>query len=59
MGDISKFDPKIGVIPHPGVSALKKEHGILQNRPNLSEIGKEALNLMYLACPNSWSVKTA
>ncbi|XP_023325507.1 transmembrane protein 245 isoform X2 [Eurytemora carolleeae] len=40
MGDISKFDPKIGVIPHPGVSALKKEHGILQNRPNLSEIGK-------------------
>ena len=40
QGDISKFDLKMGVIPHPGVSALKKEHGILQNRPNLSEIGK-------------------
>lgn len=25
-------------IPHPGVSALKKEHGILSNRPNISEI---------------------
>ena len=52
MGDISKFDPKIGVIPHPGVSALKKEHGILQNRPNLSEIGEKTnLNFyMHLAC---------
>ena len=52
MGDISKFDPKIGVIPHPGVSALKKEHGILQNRPNLSEIGerKKRNFYMHLAC---------
>jgi len=31
---------KLGVMPHPGVSALKKEHGVLVNRPNVSEIGK-------------------
>ena len=48
MGDISKFDPKIGVIPHPGVSALKKEHGILQNRPNLSEIGEKTKLNFYM-----------
>ncbi len=33
-------DLKLGVIPHPGVSALKKEHGILQARHNISDIGK-------------------
>ena len=35
-----RLDMKLGVIPHPGVSALKKEHGVLTNRPNISEIGK-------------------
>ena len=34
-------DMKLGIIPHPGVSALKKEHGILlQSRHNISDIGK-------------------
>lgn len=37
----------LGVIPHPGVSALKKEHGVLVNRPNVSEIGKIFL-IVYL-----------
>jgi hypothetical protein len=31
---------RVATIPHPGVSALKKEHGILQSRPNISDIGK-------------------
>eukprot|EP00088_Acartia_fossae_P067928 TRINITY_DN8524_c0_g1_i10.p1 TRINITY_DN8524_c0_g1~~TRINITY_DN8524_c0_g1_i10.p1 ORF type:complete len:909 (-),score=164.41 TRINITY_DN8524_c0_g1_i10:305-3031(-) len=40
-----KLDLALGTTPnfkivHPGVSALKKEHGILANRPNISEIGK-------------------
>jgi hypothetical protein len=40
-------DLKLGVIPHPGVSALKKEHGILQARHNISDIGKGG----YLTSP--------
>ncbi len=38
---------RVATIPHPGVSALKKEHGILQSRPNISDIGKGS-RLQYL-----------
>ena len=44
VGGTPKLDLALGATPnfkivHPGVSALKKEHGILANRPNISEIG--------------------